>query len=390
MNKSPIRQLFLNFFLFLAFNPYHSILISTRTINQHIPEIDSGSIVCPPGVYVDAPDDCVPFGPSESLARIVTAGIPYPNLPLPAYSPDQSLNYIPYNYYKVNDKGTPLFASLEDAISNNPSQTLSPGTLYISYRDAVTTEKGLFFLTRSGDWIHADGARYTPPVFQGLLLSSQPPYPFGWVLAKVNSHAIPGTNTPETDHTWYRYNVVQIYNTQTVDSTTWNLIAPDEWLESRYISRVDPHTNPPEGISTNRWIEVNLFEQTLSVYQDNHLIFATLVSSGVNGLWTQPGIFHIYQKKDIEIMSNEEEANRPGYYYLEDVPWTMYFDEKRALHGAYWHNGFGYSRSHGCVNLSVGDSHWLYNWANLDEIVYVYDPSGQTPTDPSLFGTGAP
>ena len=40
------------------------------------------------------------------------------------------------------------------------------------------------------------------------------------------------------------------------------------------------------------------------------------------------------------------------FYYLEDVPWTMYFDEARALHGAYWHNGFGYPHSHGCVNLS--------------------------------------
>ena len=81
----------------------------------------------------------------------------------------------------------------------------------------------------------------------------------------------------------------------------------------------------------------------------------------------------------------------PGdFYYLEDVPWTMYYDEARALHGAYWHNFFGYPQSHGCVNLSDGDAHWLYNWASVGDFVYVFDPSGKTPTDSSLFGTGAP
>ncbi len=138
----------------------------------------------------------------------------------------------------------------------------------------------------------------------------------------------------------------------------------------------------------SRWIEVNLAEQTLAVYQDNRLIFATMTATGIENLWTRPGIFQIYEKKDSEDMSGAADAS--DYYHVEDVPWTMYFDEKRALHGAYWHNFFGYPMSHGCVNLSLGDSHWLYDWANLGDYVYVYDPSGRTPTDPSLFGNGAP
>jgi lipoprotein-anchoring transpeptidase ErfK/SrfK len=89
-------------------------------------------------------------------------------------------------------------------------------------------------------------------------------------------------------------------------------------------------------------------------------------------------------------MSGATAADRSDYYYLEDVPWTMYYDEARAFHGAYWHNSFGYPRSHGCVNLSLGDSHWLFDWAAVGDYVYVYDPSGRTPTDPSLFGSGAP
>jgi lipoprotein-anchoring transpeptidase ErfK/SrfK len=66
----------------------------------------------------------------------------------------------------------------------------------------------------------------------------------------------------------------------------------------------------------------------------------------------------------------------------------MYFDQARALHGAYWHNSFGYKQSHGCVNLSPADSQWLYMWGDVGDWVYVWDPSGETPTDPSLYGAG--
>jgi lipoprotein-anchoring transpeptidase ErfK/SrfK len=66
----------------------------------------------------------------------------------------------------------------------------------------------------------------------------------------------------------------------------------------------------------------------------------------------------------------------------------MYFDEARALHGAYWRAKMGYPQSHGCVNLAVGDARWVYEWAQDSDWVYVWDPSGETPTDPSVYGSG--
>jgi lipoprotein-anchoring transpeptidase ErfK/SrfK len=67
----------------------------------------------------------------------------------------------------------------------------------------------------------------------------------------------------------------------------------------------------------------------------------------------------------------------------------MYFDGARALHAAYWRTRFGYPQSHGCVNLSMGDAHWLFLWAHEGDWVYVHDPSGKTPTDPALYTGGA-
>jgi hypothetical protein len=254
----------------------------------------------------------------------------------------------------------------------------------------LQTDVGVVFQLASGSWIRGVGSRVSVPVFQGLQFNSTPPNSFGWVLGEVKSRTAPGFNSPATGRSWYRYKVVQVYGIQKADNINWLLVGPDEWLDYRQVARVDPRSAPPPGVSGGRWIDVNLDEQTLAVYQDDQLVFATLIASGVDQFWTRPGLFHIYEKKDTENMSGATTADRSDYYYLEDVPWTMYFDEERALHGAYWHNMFGYRRSHGCVNLSVGDSHWLYNWAVVGDFVYVYDPSGRTPTDASLYGAGAP
>ncbi len=112
------------------------------------------------------------------------------------------------------------------------------------------------------------------------------------------------------------------------------------------------------------------------------------MSSGVPGQWTQPGLFQAYQKKAQETMSGSFTADRSDYYYLEGVPWTVYFDQARALHGTYWHNSFGVPTSRGCVNLSPGDAHWVFDWIQEGDWIYVWDPSGATPTDPALFSSG--
>ncbi|MCS7011446.1 MAG: L,D-transpeptidase [Anaerolineales bacterium] len=353
-------------------------------------EVPSGAVVCPPGIYTLAPEDCLVSGPAQEMTRLAQEGIIYPLLPLPAYPPDSSLNELPYQYFRVNKSGAPIFLSLQDAIANQPWRRLEAGFLYVSYRSLVETEAGGFYLLRDGTYIPADGSRTSIPIFQGLLFSATPRHAFGWVLEKTPSYQAPGRNAPETGKVYYRYQVVSIFRKETVNEALWLLIGPDEWLPANKVARVEPRQTPPDGVTGNRWIEINLEEQTLAAYEDNRLRFATLVSSGIAPFWTRPGLFQIYEKKELETMSGAFEPDRSDYYYLQDVPWTMYFDQKRALHGQYWHTGLGYPRSHGCVNLSVGDARWLYEWASLEDWVYVYDPSGRTPTDPSLYGSGAP
>jgi hypothetical protein len=232
------------------------------------------------------------------------------------------------------------------------------------------------------------------PLFQGLTFSSTPLRPFGWVLTYLSPGPVETKRTPGwgvqdyTGHVLSQQEVIQVFDEQNVNGEDWYLIGPDEWVYHKVVARVLPNTTPPEGVTGDRWIEINLYEQTIAVYENRQLIFATLIASGVEPFWTQPGLFPIYQKIASTPMRGSFEADHSDAYYLEDVPWTMYFDEARALHGAYWRTQLGFPQSHGCVNLTVGDSRWLYDWAHEGDWVYVWDPSGETPTDEKLYSAG--
>ena len=115
-------------------------------------------------------------------------------------------------------------------------------------------------------------------------------------------------------------------------------------------------------METGKWIGIDLYEQVLTAYEGEEPVFTTLISSGLDQWPTNEGHFRVWLRRQNDEMSGA--FQRPDFYSLQDVPWTQYFDESIALHGAYWHNGFGVRRSHGCVNASLTDAKWLFGWSN--------------------------
>ncbi len=349
-------------------------------------EPQSGAVVCIPDVYFASPGDCLPIGPSEYLTELAGLGITIPPRPLPAFRPTSALTQLPYSYFKLDKDTVPILSGPDGA--STTGQSFAPGFVYVSYIDRVDTGHGIYYMLQSGGWIPGKGSRIGEySRFQGLQFNSTPENAFAWPLPfyvdSVPVHTEPGFNTPLTDKILYPYvDIVQVYDTQSADGVDWNMIGPDEWVEARILATVMPNGTPPDGVANGRWIDIDLAEQTLAVYDNSQLIFATVIASGLEPFWTRPGLFQIYQKKETETMRNGDPSD---YYYLDNVPWTMYFDKARALHGAYWRTRFGYPQSHGCINLSVGDAHWLFNWAHEGDFVYVHDPSGLTPTDPALY-----
>ncbi|CAN5733283.1 hypothetical protein BH23CHL4_BH23CHL4_17800 [soil metagenome] len=115
------------------------------------------------------------------------------------------------------------------------------------------------------------------------------------------------------------------------------------------------------AVSTGeKWVEVNLSSQYMTVWQGSTRITGTYVSTGRPGFDTPTGTFRTWLRYVSQNMSG---CIQGECYYVPNVPYVHYFTYGgHALHGAYWHNNFGNVMSHGCVNLPVPFSEWLYYW----------------------------
>jgi lipoprotein-anchoring transpeptidase ErfK/SrfK len=142
-----------------------------------------------------------------------------------------------------------------------------------------------------------------------------------------------------------------------------------DWLVDLDLVRIDPPEHPPTWARGGRtWIHVAITAQTLVAYVGTEPVYATLVSTGAGGLGdpeethaTPRGEFLVHTKHVTATMSGDEVGDE---FDLGDVPYVQYFSAGYAFHAAYWHDGFGAPRSHGCVNLSPIDARWLFHFTD--------------------------
>ncbi|MCC6261641.1 MAG: L,D-transpeptidase family protein [Anaerolineales bacterium] len=135
---------------------------------------------------------------------------------------------------------------------------------------------------------------------------------------------------------------------------------------SEYVAPTAVAEAPPAPVGDGvHWIDVDLSQQRVYAYAGDTLVNSFIVSTGTWLTPTVTGSFKIWVKLRSSDMSG------PGYY-LPDVPYVMYFYKDYGLHGTYWHNNFGTPMSHGCVNLSIPDAEWIYNFSAVGTVVNVH------------------
>jgi hypothetical protein len=135
------------------------------------------------------------------------------------------------------------------------------------------------------------------------------------------------------------------------------------------VRRIDGFSQAPKWARQGKkWIDVSILRQALVAYEGTRPVYATLVSTGADGLAdhreshaTIQGTFLIHTKHVSVTMDGDDTGDE---FDLRDVPFVQYFTEGYALHGAYWHDDFGRPRSHGCVNLAPVDAAWLFRWTD--------------------------
>src|SRR5439155_25370459 len=118
----------------------------------------------------------------------------------------------------------------------------------------------------------------------------------------------------------------------------------------------------PAGLTdATQWIDVDLGEQVLVAYEGNRPVFATLTSSG-RAIPTPRGNYPIWAQ--VSSISMKSQPYEDKAYFVNKVPWALFFQAHNAIHGAYWHDRFGVSKSHGCVNVSPLDARHLFEWVS--------------------------
>lgn len=259
-------------------------------------------------------------------------------------------------------------ANIYDAPNGNIIRTVGEGLTLVSYLGVLDG----WVQVRANEWVPIDETRtYDVSAFSGVEISAPLARPFAWILVPSHPSSSPGGPENEAYPKLERYDLVNIYGIEIVDGWEWYLVGPDQWIQQIRVAKVKPVQRPAEVGANEQWLAVDLFEQTLVAYIGDRMVYATLVSTGLPQWSTYEGLFRIYQR-----WQNGPMSGAAGWlgdaYYIENIANIMYFDNDIALHAAYWHDKFGYRQSRGCVNLSLMDAHWIYEWTREDEDTWVY------------------
>jgi len=186
----------------------------------------------------------------------------------------------------------------------------------------------------------------------------------GWLpiyrLYYQTTHWITGVDSGPDNDPWYEL-------TSEIDDNL-KYYVPATHLRIIPIKELSPIS--PDVPYEDKRIEVSLPNQFLTAFEADQPVFGVRISSGLggrivpDGTQTPTGHFHITSKTPSKHMGSIQASGAPNSYILPGVPWTMFFiyETGVAFHGTFWHNNFGVTMSHGCINMRNEDAKWLFRW----------------------------
>jgi hypothetical protein len=134
---------------------------------------------------------------------------------------------------------------------------------------------------------------------------------------------------------------------------------------------------------TDKKVVIDLKKQTLSCLENGKEVYFCRVSTGpkmADGDWaTGPGDHPIWRKLVSIHMSASSREGAGEAFDTPGIAWTTFFIQTgAAIHTAYWHNEFGFARSHGCVNCLPEDAKFIWRWTTPE---VQYEPGDLTWSD---------
>lgn len=159
----------------------------------------------------------------------------------------------------------------------------------------------------------------------------------------------------------------------------------DGFLENEYTLNFKTRINPTEAIpnvpiepviTEGKYIDIDISEQILTMFEDGKNLGSYLVSTGKYGMPTPLGEFKILNKSKLAY-SNKYNLYMPYWmafttagHGIHELPFWKYRGgreyKEREAH-------LGHRISHGCVRLGVGPAERVYNWAEIGTPVVVHE-----------------
>lgn len=276
---------------------------------------------------------------------------------------------LPY-FFAQNRKDVPAkrWSSLASFVrGDEPKTVYSPGRDFAFVSLLRQNGQNVFIDKRGRVMLERELDRYRPTSFHGRDLVAAP-VPAGqqlawavdWPLTTVRDAADPEAAAVRTLEYHGEY-FIEPEAVRGPAGSVWFELVDGGFVRARDIRRMETSVAPLVGEEVAEdeiWLDVELDQQVLTVMRGTTPIYATLISSGLKGP-TPRGLFRISEKHAFGSMNS-----RPGAaesYAVEAVPFVQYISGNIALHGAYWHDRFGFRISHGCVNLSPRDARHVYS-----------------------------
>lgn len=281
---------------------------------------------------------------------------------------------VPFRYIKADPNAVRLYrppraSEWEKIEAAGPEDELPDvvelrmkGDYLLAINRAEQHHQQRFLRTVRGRYIHqsAVAKKFDTPAMRGEHLTDKRRLPLAFVfgadrpLLRLRGKKLVRAGIARKHARFSVARVVEVDGTRYVRSSRGLLLPRDQ-------VRVAKRISPPAGIGAKeRWIHIDLAQQVLVAYRGKRPVFATLVSSGKKGFDTPTGLYRIHHKHISTTMKGSSEEE--GVYEVEEVPWALYYHEGYAIHGAYWHNRFGQTKSHGCTNVAPADARWLFFW----------------------------
>jgi lipoprotein-anchoring transpeptidase ErfK/SrfK len=121
--------------------------------------------------------------------------------------------------------------------------------------------------------------------------------------------------------------------------------------------------------ASDKRIVVDVTYQTLACYEAKTEVYYCRVSTGAKfdmygnavDKWATPVGPHRVARKYVSLQMAG--GTTGAGYDLPGIGWTSIFATGGvAIHSTFWHNNYGDTMSHGCVNVSPEDAKWVFRW----------------------------